>query len=212
MSVSGSGGCGKGMRGQTRLLPLLFDKYRSPAVISGNWITSADEPWREESDAEDAPGPPVEVRESGRGNNSPGGLLSKGQKIRCPAVPVHPKAAVAGCFAMPSSAYNGTPAQPQSQTMGAARRDPRRGEIPGAQRKLRSSPAAYAWGSSVEYGQAKDTSFVIFLDFRCHGDLPPTQTDDPRFSGIKRQTHRKICPSSSPGIRWLWRMDPQDSG
>ena len=77
----------------------------------------------------------------------------KGPKIRCSAVPVHPKAAVAGCLAMPSSAYNGTPAQPQSQAMGAARRDPRRGEIPGAQRQLRSSPAAYAWGSSVEYRQ-----------------------------------------------------------
>ena len=77
----------------------------------------------------------------------------KGPKIRCSAVPVHPKAAVAGCLAMPSSAYNGTPAQPQSQTMGAARRDPRRGEIPGAQCQLRSSPAAYAWGSSVEYRQ-----------------------------------------------------------
>ena len=77
----------------------------------------------------------------------------KGPKIRCSAVPVHPKAAVAGCLAMPSSAYNGTPAQPQSQTMGAARRDPRRGEIPGAQCQLRSSPAAQAWGSSVEYRQ-----------------------------------------------------------
>ncbi len=77
----------------------------------------------------------------------------KGPKIRCSAVPVHPKAAVAGCLAMPSSAYNGTPAQPQSQAMGAARRDPRRGEIPGAQRQLRSSPAAHAWGSSVEYRQ-----------------------------------------------------------
>ena len=77
----------------------------------------------------------------------------KGPKIRCSAVPVHPKAAVAGCLAMPLSAYNGTPAQPQSQAMGAARRDPRRGEIPGAQRQLRSSPAAYAWGSSVEYRQ-----------------------------------------------------------
>ena len=30
----------------------------------------------------------------------------KGPKIRCSAVPVHPKAAVAGCLAMPSSAYN----------------------------------------------------------------------------------------------------------
>ena len=87
---------------------------------------------------------------------SPRRLLSKGLKGRCSAVPVHPKAAVAGCLAMPSSAYNGTPAQPQSQTMGAARRDPRRGEIPGAQCQLRSSPAAHAWGSSVEYRQKED--------------------------------------------------------
>ena len=123
------------------------------AVISGNWITSADEPWREESDAEDAPGPPVEARESGKGEHFSRRASIKGPKIRCSAVPVHPKAAVAGCLAMPSSAYNGTPAQPQSQAMGAARRDPRRGEIPGAQRQLRSSPAAYAWGSSVEYRQ-----------------------------------------------------------
>ena len=133
-----------------------LEKHRRPAVIPGNWITSADEPCREESDAEDAPGPPVEARESGRGNISPGRLLSKGLKIRCSAVPVHPKAAVAGCLAMPSSAYNGTPAQPQAQTMGAARRDPRRGEIPGAQCQLRSSPAAHAWGSSVEYRQKDD--------------------------------------------------------
>jgi len=32
--------------------------------------------------------------------------------------------------AMIGKGYNGTPVQPQSQTMGAARRDPRRGEIP----------------------------------------------------------------------------------
>ena len=139
-----------------RLPTCTLKNTAEPAVISGNWITSADEPWREESDAEDAPGPPVEARESGRGNISPWRLLSKGLKRRCSAVPVHPKAAVAGCLAMPSSAYNGTPAQPQSQTMGAARRDPRRGEIPGAQCQLRSSPAAHAWGSSVEYRQKDD--------------------------------------------------------
>ena len=33
-------------------------------------------------------------------------------------------------FAMTSSAYNDTSAQPQTQPMGAARRDPRRGEKP----------------------------------------------------------------------------------
>ena len=41
-----------------------------------------------------------------------------------------PKAGMAACFAKTSSAYNGTPVQPQSQAMGAARRDPRRGESP----------------------------------------------------------------------------------
>lgn len=42
MSVSGSGGCGKGMRGQKPLV--LFEKHRSPAVISGNWNTFPDGP------------------------------------------------------------------------------------------------------------------------------------------------------------------------
>ena len=45
-----------------------------------------------------------------------------------------PKAGMAACFAKTSSAYNGTPVQPQSQAMGAARRDPRRGSIPGVRR------------------------------------------------------------------------------
>lgn len=43
------------------------------------------------------------------------------------AMNTQPKAAVAGCFAMTLSAYNGTPAQPQTQPMGTAPRDPRRG-------------------------------------------------------------------------------------
>lgn len=56
---------------------------------------------------------------------------------RCPAIPVHPKAAAAGCLAMTSSAYNGTSAQRCLHKIGAARRDPRRGEIPmcGASRR-----------------------------------------------------------------------------
>ena len=54
------------------------------------------------------------------------------------------KAAPASCCAMTPSAYNGTPAQPQPQTMGAARRDPRRGEIPGGRRQtpVRMPPMA----------------------------------------------------------------------
>ena len=40
------------------------------------------------------------------------------------------KKRVAPGAAMIGKGYNGTPAQPQPQAMGAARRDPRRGEIP----------------------------------------------------------------------------------
>ena len=46
------------------------------------------------------------------------------------AVPFRPEAAVARCLATTSSAYNDTPAQPQTHAMGAARRDPRGGEMP----------------------------------------------------------------------------------
>ena len=60
------------------------------------------------------------------------------------------KAAMAGCFAMTSSAYNGTPAQPQTQPMGAVRRDPRKGEIPGVRCQSQFSTTAQGPGSSVE--------------------------------------------------------------
>ena len=53
---------------------------------------------------------------------------------KVPSGSTDPKAGVAVCFVKTSSAYNGTPAQPQSQAMGAARRDPRRGSIPGVRR------------------------------------------------------------------------------
>ena len=68
-------------------------------------------------------------------------------------VPIHPKAALASCLAMISSADNGHPAQPQRNVMGAARRDPRRGARPvsGASRR---SAAALAPGRSVEQEQA----------------------------------------------------------
>ena len=59
-------------------------------------------------------------------------------------------------------------------------------------RTARFQSAAHAWGSSVKYRRTKDrnaTSFEQSLDFRCHGDHPPTQTDDPRFSGIKHQIY-----------------------
>ena len=55
--------------------------------------------------------------------------IKDGQR-RQRAVPFHPKAALASCLAMILSADNGTPAQPQRNVMGAARRDPRRGADP----------------------------------------------------------------------------------
>ena len=137
------------MKGEIGSLTTHLEKHRSSAVITGNWITSADKPWERKSDSEDAPRPPVEAESQKGRTPSLQRLLSKTAKVRCPAVPVHPKTALAGCFAMTLSAYNGTPAQPQSQTMGAARRDPRRGEIPGARRQPRSSPAALAPGGVV---------------------------------------------------------------
>ena len=45
-------------------------------------------------------------------------------------LPIHPKAALASCFAKTLPTYNGTPVQPQRNVMGAARRDPRRGARP----------------------------------------------------------------------------------
>ena len=60
------------------------------------------------------------------------------------------KVELASCFAMALSAYNDTPAQPQTQAMGAARRDPRGGLIP----VKRCSPlfmfVALGSGSSVK--------------------------------------------------------------
>ena len=81
--------------------------------ISGNWITSADEPWIKDKRCGGRAKTTCRNGEREREFDSPRRFLSKGLKIRCPAVPVHPKAAVASCIAMPSFAYNGTPAQPQ---------------------------------------------------------------------------------------------------
>ena len=84
-------------------------------------ITSADGPLtRGNSDAAGARRPPA----SDKPPMSMNGLL------RCQAKLTQPKAGVAACFAMIPSALNKQPVQPQSQAMGAARRDPRRGEIP----------------------------------------------------------------------------------
>ena len=65
---------------------------------------------------------------------------------------------------MTLSADNGTPAQPQpppfwhfgDQAMGAARREPRRGEIPGARRQPRFSSYAHGSGSSVEWSHKEE--------------------------------------------------------
>ena len=76
-----------------------------------------------ESDAEDAPRPPA------TGNEFHLSVIKDGQ-TRCPATPIHPKTDLASCLATTPSEHNDTPAQPQTQAMGAARRDPRRGEIP----------------------------------------------------------------------------------
>ena len=50
--------------------------------------------------------------------------------LRCGATLTQPKAGVAACLAMIPPALKKQPVQPQPQAMGAARRDPRRGESP----------------------------------------------------------------------------------
>lgn len=103
-------------------------------------ITSADSPLAKgTSDAAGAPRPPVR------------GLAPHQRRpSKVPSGSTQPKTALASCFAMTLSAYNGTPAQPQTQAMGAARRDPRRGEIPGGRRQPPVRFAAHGSGSSVE--------------------------------------------------------------
>ena len=60
------------------------------------------------------------------------------------------KRSAADRFAKIPSGDNDTSAQPQTQAMGAARREPRRGETP-VTRASAVPAAALAWGSSVEY-------------------------------------------------------------
>lgn len=81
---------------------------------------------------------------------------------RCPAIPVHPKAAAAGCLAMTSSAYNGTSAQRCLHKIGAARRDPRRGEIPmcGAHRRPVDRPSVREVVSN-RTGQTTETAWAV---------------------------------------------------
>ena len=71
------------------------------------------------------------------------------RRLRCRAGPIYPKAAVAGCIATISSAYNGTPVQPQPHAMGTAWREPRRGEIPGADRPARFCQPPFSSGEVV---------------------------------------------------------------
>ena len=81
---------------------------------------------------------------------------------RCPAIPVHPKAALASRLATTSSAYNGTSAQRQPQAIGAARRDPRRGEIPmcGARRRPVDRPSVREVVSN-RTGQTTETAWAV---------------------------------------------------
>ena len=110
-----------------------FEKHRQEAVISGSLDTSAGERpprgrlqrhWRMRQDH--LCGKPPHQRRP-----------NKVQSGSHPSI----KQPVAGCFALRpdfvevrpdprQQSNNDTPAQPQPQAMGAARRDPRRGEIP----------------------------------------------------------------------------------
>ena len=75
----------------------------------------------------------------------------KDGQVRCKAVPIHSKAALASRFAMIASVYNGTPAQPQHTQWGQL------GEILGGVRfpeqiaRFGFASRPSAWGSSVEY-------------------------------------------------------------
>ena len=114
------------------------------AVISDGKITSADEPKREKR-----------CGRSAKTICGSLGIFSGTQKpvnertLRCRAGPIYPKAAVAGCIATTSSAYNGTPVQPQPHAMGTARREPRRGESPGANRQVRFCQPPFPSGEVV---------------------------------------------------------------
>lgn len=71
------------------------------------------------------------------------------------------KQPVVGCFALwpifanrsdpRQQSSNDTPAQPQSQAMGAAQRDPRRGESPVTCASTVPDCRPNTWGSSVKY-------------------------------------------------------------
>ena len=109
---------------------------------------------------------------------------------KVPSGSFDPKAGMAACFAKTSSAYNGTPVQPQSQAMGTARRDPRRGEIPGVRRPPQFSCPPKPGEVVSNTGNKKTFNS---LDIRSNGGRPScsrkaeastTKAGDPYFCGI----------------------------
>ena len=100
---------------------------------------------------EDAPRPPVEARTQ-RGQ-VPRRLPSKRPRLRCPAVPICPKAVCGGLFCDDSVSDNDTPVLPNGgrpTEILPGVRVPWSGE---ASRRLFLRPVT--WGSSVEYRCAK---------------------------------------------------------
>ena len=93
--------------------------------------------------------PEMEQRCGGCAKTTCTDFLYKDGPTRWRAVLIHPKAALASCLAMILSADNGTPAQPQRNVMGAARRDPRRGARP-----VERQPAAAVWNRPLAWDVA----------------------------------------------------------
>ena len=111
-------------------------------------ITSADGPLtRGNSDAEEA-----------RRTACADGICIKDGQGRQRAKPFYPKAGVAACLAMIPPALKKQPVQPQPQAMGAARRDPRRGESPVGRCQAPVRSAARQSGKSCRIGLSKSKS------------------------------------------------------
>ena len=136
--------------------------------ITGSKITTADEPGRGKR-----PGPGcAKTHLQGYQNRrlrrkSPfsfGNLVKAAKKV---ASGTHPAQGMPWQASppRPHPTDNGTPAQPQSQTMGAARRGPPGSESLGADSQVRSCMTAQAWGSGVEYRQqTKHKTKVLVLE------------------------------------------------
>ena len=124
-----------------------LEKHRRSAVISGNWITSADEPWIKEKRYGGRAKTTCRSR-AARKIKSPTPLLSKRPKIRCPAVPICPKAVCGRLFCDDSVSDNDTPVLPNGgrpTEILPGVRVPWSGE---ASRRLFLRPVT--WGSSVK--------------------------------------------------------------